>query len=78
MLFIQIQDLVLLEHGIWIINNILVDSAESFQVIMKSGINDKISDLLISKISLNFTILLVHFFKNIHKFKKDLQFLLVY
>jgi hypothetical protein len=77
MLFLQIQDYVLLEHGVWIINNISCDSLESFQVIIKSGINEKISELLNSKISLNFTLILIHFFKNLEKFKKDLQFKIV-
>ena len=77
MLFLQIQDYVLLEHGVWIINNISCDSSDSFQVIIKSGINERISELIISKISLNFTLIIIHFFKNLERFKKDLHFKIV-
>ena len=74
-----IDDYVLLEHGVWIINNICVDSGESFDLIIKSGIEQRIREMFKYSISLQFTKILIFFYKNLHKFKKNsgLEFSLV-
>ena len=75
----KLDDYVLLEHGVWIINNICVDSSESFDFIVKCQIDQRIKDIFNYNISLQCTRMLIFFFKNLHKFlkKRDLNFTFV-
>ena len=73
MLFLQIKDYVLLEHAVWLINNITMDSVESYNLMLKCGVDEMVNDILNDNISLQFTKLIIFFFKNIQRKKKELN-----
>ena len=67
MLFLELDDYILLENCVWILNNMCVDSIQSFNLIMKSKVEQRINFFLKNNISLQFTKIIIVFFKNIQK-----------
>ena len=71
LIFIQINDPLLREHGVWLVSNITSDSVDGYNIVLNSGIYEKFCDYLNEDISLRSTIILAHFFKNLYKLKRE-------
>ena len=71
--FIETNDDVLLEHGVWILNNLLSDSDESYIMICQSKVEERVCQLLKRTGSLRLTKIILLFYKNLQKFPQKLK-----